>query len=465
MLLNQLAQLLPATQLIATPQGMLPYVTDHRNKRVGQALAVVCPSSVAQVQAIVRLCAAQGVPMVPQGGNTGHMSGQIPDDTGRAVVISLQNMNQLRDIHAYDGVLRCDAGMTLQNVRAAAAQAGWLFPLSIPSQGSAQVGGLISTNAGGTAVYKYGQMRALTLGVEVVLPNGDLYSRLSTVRKDNAGYALPQYFIGAEGTLGIITGAALRLLPPPLQQNVAMVGINDLEQFLPLLAFIEQHSGQALTSCELLSHAALELVHTQYAHLARPFATPSPWNLLLEASFWHASQEAVFADVLLQALDKGLVHNAVLASNTRQQQAMQQLRELVPEAQKHQGASLKHDISVPRNTLPQFVQQVTAQVQALLPSIRPIIFGHIADGNLHYNFSVPEGMSAANFAAYAASIQTMVHNAVQELGGSIAAEHGIGRTKAHELAQRLDPVALQLMHSVKNAIDPQGVMNPRCVLV
>ena len=435
-----------------------PVYPDLRNRRTGRALCEVHPADAEQVAEVVRLCVEAGVPMVPMGGNTGHVAGQIPPEHGRAAVICLNRLNRIRSLEPDCDTLIAEAGVSLHAVRSAAEAAGRMFPLSIASEGSAQIGGLIGTNAGGDAVLRYGQMRALVSGIEAVLPDGTLWRGTARIRKNNAGYDLKQWFIGAEGTLGIVTAASLRLFPRPRARSVGLFALRDLQDMLRLFNLLEAALGARLSCFELLSAASLAAVQRHAPPGAPPFAEIPPYAVLVEAEV----AGILFEDAAAEALSAQVALDAVAAADAGRAAELRAWRERISEAQKGEGASLKHDVSVPRVDLPAFVDEVNAAAAAAVPGIRPVVFGHAADGNLHYNFSQPVGPDPAVFLASADRIRAIVHTATSQRGGSIAAEHGVGRIKAAELAAG-DPVAAALMRALKQALDPKGLMNPGCI--
>ena len=438
------------------------YEMDWRKRYPGRALAVVRPGSTAEVASVLRLCAAQGVAVVPQGGNTGLVGGGVPDASGRQILLSLQRLNKVRAIDAANLTMTVEAGCVLQAVQQAAAAQGLLFPLSLAAEGSCTIGGNLATNAGGTAVLRYGNTRDLCLGLEVVTAQGEVLHGLSGLRKDNTGYDLRHLFIGSEGTLGVITAATLKLYPQPAARMTALAACDTLDAAVALLSLAQARAGAGLTGFELMNRFSLDLVRRHFAQLRQPLP-PCPWTVLLEVSDTESEAHArgVFEGLLESALERGLISDAAIAETLEQSHAMWHLRESIPLAQAEEGLNIKHDIALPISLIPQFVARTDAALQAAIPGIRMVDFGHLGDGNLHYNVQAPEGFDAASFLReHEPAVNRIVFDAVQAHGGSISAEHGIGQLKREELAERKDPVALALMRSIKQALDPQGLLNP-----
>ena len=464
--IEQLVAIVGAAQVVTEVADMAPHLTDWRGRYHGAARCVVRPGTVEEVAAVVRACAAAGVPIVPQGGNTGHVGGGIPDASGTAVLLSLSRLNRIRAVDPDNNTITVEAGCVLQTVQEAAAQAGRLFPLSLAAEGSCEIGGNLATNAGGVQVLRYGNARELTLGLEVVLPDGRIWNGLRGLRKDNTGYDLKQLFIGAEGTLGVITAAVLKLFPQPRSSATAWLAIDTPLHAVRLLHALQAAFGTQLTACELVSEVSLGMVLKHIAG-AQPPLESSPWHLLIELS--GPQEERVLVDALEaflgEAFDNALLTNAVLAQSGEQVRRLWALREDISEAQKKEGFSIKHDISVPVSRLPEFLARADAALQAAYPGIRIVAFGHVGDGNLHYNQSKPEAGENAQFIAAQAEVNRIVHNIVHELGGSISAEHGIGQLKRDELRHYKSAVELDMMHTIKQALDPQGIMNPGKVII
>ena len=462
-----LRALLGAGHVLDSNEAMAPWTRDWRGRYQGRALALARPGDTAQVAAVVRLCAAHRVPIVPQGGNTGLCGGATPDASGSALLLSLQRMQRIRALSGADGVLVAEAGCVLQAVQQAAAGAGLLFPLSLAAEGSATIGGVLSTNAGGTAVLRYGNARALCLGLEVVNAAGAVWNGLSSLRKDNTGYDLRDVFIGAEGTLGIITAASLQLYAQPAAQRTALAIVPDVAAAVELLQRARAALGAALTGFELMSAHSVQLVRTHFPQLPLPLALHAPWCVLLELSDSegeaHAQQR--LEEVLGAALEQGLADDVAVAASLTQAQALWSLREHIPLAQAAEGLNIKHDIAVPISSMAAFVEGTAELLAAAFPGARLVVFGHLGDGNLHYNVQAPLGADAAEFLArHGDACNRLVHDAAAACGGSFSAEHGIGQLKVDELRRYKDPVALLMMRAVKDALDPQGLLNPGKVL-
>ncbi|HMM86340.1 FAD-binding oxidoreductase [Azohydromonas sp.] len=445
------------------------FETDWRRRWHGRALAVVRPGTPAEVATVVRACADAGVAVVPQGGNTGLVGGGVPDDSGTQVLLSLTRLNRVRELDAANLTITVDAGCVLHAVQRAAADAGLLFPLSLAAEGSATIGGNLATNAGGTQVLRYGNARALCLGLEVVTPLGELWDGLSGLRKDNTGYDLRDLFVGSEGTLGVITAATLQLFPRPAAVMTALAACDSIGAAVRLLELARTRLGAGLTGCEAMNRLSLDLVSRHFAQLPRPFAgreTP-PWTVLLELSDGESEAHArdAFEALLADALDAGVIGDAVVAESLAQSKALWQLRESIPLAQAEEGLNVKHDIALPVSRIAAFVAATDAALAAAFPGVRLVDFGHLGDGNLHYNVQAPAGVDAAAFLRdHERAVNALVFDAVAAHGGTFSAEHGIGALKRDELARRKDAVALRMMRAIKAALDPQGVMNPGRVL-
>lgn len=454
---------------VLTGADAAPYLTDWRERYSGQALAVVRPGSTDEVAAVVRLCADAGVPIVPQGGNTGLCGGATPDDSGRAVVLSLQRLNRIRDIDPDNDTMDVEAGCVLQTVQEAAREAGRVFPLSLAAEGSCTIGGNLATNAGGTQVLRYGTMRALTLGLEVVTAQGDIWHGLRGLRKDNTGYDLRDLFIGSEGTLGIITAATLKLFPQPVAHCTALLALASIEDAITMLARARHGFGASLTAFELMASDCLDDVVRCFPQQRLPFDGDSaalPWFALLELSDSESEVHARkrFETVLGAAMESGCVADAVIAGSSAQSKALWHLRESIPLAEKESFKAIKHDVSLPVSRMAAFVRDTNAALQQAFPGIRHVIFGHLGDGNLHYNVARGGDWADADLLARQNEVFTVVHDSVHAMGGSISAEHGVGQLKPSALVRYKDPVEISLMRSIKQALDPQGIMNPGKVL-
>jgi len=451
---------------LEAPDAVAPFLTDFRRLYHGATPLVLLPRDVAVVAQILRICNRESVAVVPHGGNTGYCGGATPDESGSQIVLSLRRLNRVRQIDAANYSMIIEAGCTLAEAQAAAREADRLFPLSLGSEGTAQIGGNLSTNAGGTAVLRYGMMRDLVLGLEVVLADGRVLHALKSLRKDNTGYDVKSLFIGAEGTLGVITAACLKLFPKPADAATALVAIDSPQHALDLLARLRTAAGDQVTSFELMPRLAVELTVRHVPGVADPLDQNTPWYLLIELSSPNPRQE--LTNLLTAALEDaaagGTITNAMLATSIGQAQAMWKLRETVPEAQRRHGASLKHDVSVPVSAIPTLIEEGSALVRRLAPEGEVIPYGHAGDGNLHFNVSQRPESDIKSFVARGPVLELAMFDLVESLGGSISAEHGIGRLKAAEFARRADPVELALMHVLKRALDPNGILNPGKVL-
>jgi FAD/FMN-containing dehydrogenase len=442
------------------------YTIDFRRLYKGVTPLVLMPREVAQVARILSICDRDELAVVPHGGNTGYCGGATPDESGSQIVLSLRRLNRVRRIDVDDYSMVVEAGCTLAEAQAAAQSKDRLFPLSLGSQGTAQIGGNLSTNAGGTAVLRYGMMRDLVLGLEVVLADGRVMSGLRSLRKDNTGYDLKSLFIGAEGTLGVITAACLKLFPKPADIATALVGLETPRHALELLGHLRSTAGEELTAFELMPRIAVELTVRHISGVANPLDQNAPWYALVELSAASAGERlaGVLGESLQEAAERSLLKDASIATSLAQSHAMWKLRESIPEAQRHHGASLKHDVSVPISKIPELIERGSALVRRLAPEGEVVSYGHMGDGNLHFNVSQRSGAPSAAFLGHAAPLETAIFDLVESLGGSISAEHGIGRLKAAELARRADPVKLAAMRALKTALDPKGILNPGKVL-
>ncbi|MEY3612237.1 MAG: hypothetical protein RJB14_1959 [Pseudomonadota bacterium] len=440
---------------------------DWRKRVKGLALAVVRPGNTAEVAAVVKACAASNTPIVPQGGNTGLVVGGVPDGSGTQIVLSMTRMNTVRAIDPANLTITVEAGCVLQNLQAAAENAGFLFPLSLGAEGSCTIGGNLGTNAGGTQVVRYGNTRELCLGLEVVTAQGDIWHGLSGLRKDNTGYDLRNLMIGSEGTLGIITAATMKLFPQPAAQLTAWAAVPSMEAAVQLLGMAHQRMGPGLTGFEVMGQFALSLVDKHYPQLRVPLWQETPWCVLLENSDSEneAHARSQFEALLETALEAGCVTDAVVAENLTQARGLWHIRESITLAQAQEGLNIKHDISIPVSRIPAFVAETDALLAREVPGVRMVDFGHLGDGNLHYNVQAPEGADEKAFLRENEErVNTLVFDQVKRFDGSISAEHGVGELKVGKLPLYKDPTALAMMRAVKQALDPQNLLNPGRVL-
>ena len=465
-LLDQLRPICGSAHVLQQ-QDLSAYERDWRGREQGRALCVVRPGSTAEVAAVVKTCAAAGVPMVPQGGNTGLVMGSTPDGSGREVVLSLQRMNTVRQMDAANATVTVEAGCVLERLQQVADDAGFLFPLSLASEGSCTIGGNLASNAGGTQVLRYGNARDLCLGLEVVTPQGEVWHGLSGLRKDNTGLDLRNLFIGSEGTLGVITAATLKLFPKPLAQRTAWAAVPSVQAAVDLLGLAQRHLGAGLTGLEMMGQVALGLVAKHMPQLKIPLWQDAPYCVLLELSDTDSQDHAhaQLERLLEAAIAQGCVSDAVVAQSLAQSKELWHVRESISMAQAAEGLNIKHDIALPVSAIPAFVTTTDALLAEQLPGVRMVNFGHLGDGNLHYNVQCPLHADTAAFLhAHEAQVNHWVYEAVKSFGGSISAEHGIGRLKADTLPHYKDPVALAMMRSIKQALDPKNLMNPGRVL-
>ncbi len=466
LLLGSLREIVGDTYLVADAAAMAPYLADWRGRFTGRARAVVLPADTGEVARIVAACAAARVPIVPQGGRTGLVLGSVPDASGTAIVLSLRRMNRIRAIDPANRTMTVEAGCILHDIQQAALEAGMLFPLSLAAEGSCTIGGNLSTNAGGTAVLRYGNTRELCLGLEVVTAQGQVWDGLRGLRKDNTGYALRELFIGGEGTLGVITAAVLKLYPQPKAALTALVALESPQAALGLLALMQERCGAALTGYELMSDFCLRLVAAQFPALPKPFAAHYAQYALVELSSNESEDHAaeLVESSIGAALDAGIALDAVLATSGAQSLGLWKLREHIPLAQAAAGKNIKHDISLPVSSIPAFIEQTDAALQAAFPGCQLVCFGHLGDGNLHFNVAPPEGKGHDAFLGHQESVNRIVHDSVAAFGGSISAEHGVGALKRDELPRYKSAVELDMMRAVKAALDPLGIMNPGKIL-
>ncbi|HEV2272008.1 MAG TPA: FAD-binding oxidoreductase [Steroidobacteraceae bacterium] len=468
------AQVLSGLERILGAQGVLPgeagdleaYLTDQRRLYHGRALAVARPRTVAEVTELLAFCSEQRIGVVPQGGNTGYCGGATPDESGRQILVSLSRLNRIRHVDALDYSLVAEAGCVLAQIQRAADESQRFFPLSLGSEGTCQLGGNLSTNAGGIHVLRYGMMRDLVLGLEVALADGRLLSSLGTLRKDNTGYDVKSLFLGAEGTLGIITAASLKLFPKLRAFATAFVAVPEPGAAVTLLARIRDASGDRVSSFELIPRIAVDLTTRHIPGVRDPLDARYPWYVLCELTSPRAADplEDLLEQTLAGALDEKLVLDAAVARNERDRLAFWKLRETIPEAQRLDGGSLKHDISVPVAAIPQFIERGSRWVADNVPDGRLVAYGHLGDGNLHFNLNQAPDADRAAFLSREEPVKRAIHDLVKDFGGSFSAEHGIGRLKVGELERYGSPVELDLMRAIKQALDPNGILNPGKVL-
>jgi D-lactate dehydrogenase (cytochrome) len=465
-IIARLKQIVGPRGFIDDPAEIAPYLVEQRNLYHGATPIVLRPAKSEEVAAIVKACAAAHVPVVPQGGNTGLCGGGVPPEDGRAVVLALGRMNRVRAIDPIDFTITVEAGCILADVQKAAESADRLFPLSLGAEGSCQIGGNLSTNAGGIGVLRYGNTRDLCLGLEVVLPDGQMWNGLRGLRKDNTGYALKHLFIGAEGTLGIITAATMKLFPRPREVETAFLGLHKVENAMALFARAREASGDQLTAFELIPRIGLDIAMKHVSGIADPLARAFPWYVLMEMS---SSREAgglrdALEKFLAETMESDLVADGAIAASSAQARSFWRIREGLVEAQIPEGGGIKHDVSVPVSQVAKFIVRASAAVSETLPGIRPVAFGHVGDGNVHFNLLEPVGADTKQFLGRWDEFNRIVHDIVADMDGSISAEHGIGRLKVEELAHYRAALELALMRRVKHAIDPDGTMNPGKIL-
>jgi FAD/FMN-containing dehydrogenase len=455
----EISALLGEGSIITAPEQMSPYLNEPRRRFHTGAAAVVRPGSVAEVQALCRWANERGVALIPQGGNTGLVGAQVPL-RGDEVIVSMQRLDRLRDINADAGHMTVEAGMILENAHKAAEDAGAMFPLWLASQGTARIGGLLSSNAGGVQVLAFGNARELCLGVEAVLADGRLYQGLNALKKDNTGYDLKDLLIGAEGTLGIITAATLKLFPQPEAHETALCAVATPEAALELFYVMRERTGSRLTGFELMPRFGIDLQikHGMLAH--DPAPAPSPWYALVEINRMRGGAPGALQEGLEEALTRGIIADATIAQSEADRTLMWAAREQMSNVQSREGASIKHDVSVPVAAVPTLIAEGSAAALRVVDGVRPCPFGHLGDGNIHFNFSQPVGADPKAFMAREKDLNAVIYEVVLRLGGSVSAEHGIGQLKTGLLRQVKDPVALEMMRAIKTALDPRGILNP-----
>jgi FAD/FMN-containing dehydrogenase len=464
-ILNTLATLVGPAHVLT--EDLAAWEIDWRKQYKGRALAVVRPGTTQEVAAVIKACVASAISIVPQGGNTSLVGGSTPDPSGTQIILSLRRMDRVRSIDPANLTLTADSGCILQNLQDAAEQQGFMFPLSLAAEGSCTLGGNLGTNAGGTQVLRYGNTRELCLGLEVVTAQGEIWNGLSGLRKDNTGYDLRHLFIGSEGTLGVITAASMKLVPLPAAQLSAWAAVPSLQAAVALLGLAHRQLGAGLTGFEVMGQFALSLVARHFPLQRVPLFAETPFCVLLENSDHESEAHArVQLETLLEAaLKQGCVSDAVLAENLGQAKALWHVRESIPMAQVEEGANIKHDISIAVSLIPEFVKTTDRLLQEAIPGVRLVNFGHLGDGNLHYNVQAPEGQDAAQFLlGHEEAVNTLVFDSVTRFGGSISAEHGVGYLKVDKLEKHKSPVALDMMRAIKRALDPLNLMNPGRVI-
>jgi len=438
------------------------YTHENRDMFIGNTPLVLKPANTGEVASIMRLASQTKTPVVPQGGHTGHVGGAVSDESGTQIVLSLERMKEIREVDLKGDVMICEAGVILETVQKLADDNDRLFPLALGSQGSCQIGGNISTNAGGTGVLAYGNTRALVMGLEVVLPSGEIWNGLRRLKKDNTGYDLKDLFIGAEGTLGIITAAVLKLFPKPRGKAVGFCGLKTPDKALELFMQASSLAGQGLTAFELMAKTPLEFTLRNMENVRNPLGDIHPWHVLIEVSSNLSQQEAdqTLEAILEAAFESENIDDAALSSSLSQANDFWRIREMMPVSQKYEGGSMKHDVSVPLHLVPEFLKQADRIVLDAMPEARLCTFGHLGDGNMHYNISQPVGTDTTGFLDRQPEINAFIHDLVVSMGGSVAAEHGVGRLKRDLLARIKDPVEINLMRSIKQTLDPENIMNP-----
>jgi len=463
-LLSTLREILDDRGVITDPSETVPYLQERRGRFHGESQVIVRPRNAAEVQAVVRACIAHKTPLVPQGGNTGLCGGAVAN--ADQVILSLERLKQIRDIDPANNTMTVEAGCILAELQATALEARRFFPLSLAAEGSCQIGGNLATNAGGINVLRYGNARDQVLGLEAVMPTGDLLSDLHGLRKNNTGYDLKQLLIGSEGTLGIITAATLKLYPYPDQSATALVALRDLSESIAFLERAQSGSGGTLCSFELMPRVGLDFACKHVSGCSDPMTAPHEWYVLLslQASGNAISVDALLSEILEKALEVAEIHDAVIASSEQQAKSLWKLREGIVEGQRLEGASIKHDVSVPVSKVPEFIETAWATVAKRVPGIRPCPFGHVGDGNIHFNLSQPVDMDAEAFLGLWEEVNDLVHDHVAGLGGSFSAEHGIGMSKIDEMQRYKDPTALNVMAAIKKALDPDCLFNPGKVI-
>ncbi|UVV68039.1 FAD-binding oxidoreductase [Brucella anthropi] len=465
-LIERFSAIVGEKNALTAPEDLAAYLVEQRDLYHGRTPLVLRPGSTEEVAAIMKLASETKTPVVPQGGNTGLVGGQQPDESGAAIILSLGRMNRIRNLDTVGNLVTLEAGVILKNLQEAAEKAGRLFPLSLGAEGSCQIGGNLGSNAGGTAVLAYGNMRELCLGLEVVLPTGEILNDLRYVKKDNTGYDLKDLFIGSEGTLGVITAAVLKIFPQPKGKGVAYAGLRNPGDVLRLFQLATEHAGPSLTGFELMPRVGVEFTVRHVDGVRDPLESPHDWYVLIDISSTRSEEDArtTLETILTEAFESDIIQDAAIGESVAQAQSFWKMREEMSWAQKPEGGSIKHDISVPVASIPAFIHEANAATLEMFPGARIVCFGHIGDGNLHYNVSQPVGADKEAFLARWHELNHRIHTIVASYTGSISAEHGIGQLKREELAFFKQDVALDLMRRIKSAFDPAGIMNPGKVL-
>ncbi|EEQ95117.1 FAD-binding oxidoreductase [Brucella intermedia] len=465
-LIERFSAIVGEKNALTAPEDLAAYLIEQRDLYHGRTPLVLRPGSTEEVAAIMKLASETKTPVVPQGGNTGLVGGQQPDESGTAIILSLGRMNRIRNLDTVGNLVMLEAGVILKNLQDAVEKAGRLFPLSLGAEGSCQIGGNLGSNAGGTAVLAYGNMRELCLGLEVVLPTGEILNDLRYVKKDNTGYDLKDLFVGSEGTLGVITAAVLKIFPQPKGKGVAYAGLRSPEDVLRLFQLATEHAGPSLTGFELMPRVGVEFTVRHVDGVRDPLESPHDWYVLIDISSSRSEEDArtTLETILTEAFENDIIQDAAIGESVAQAQSFWKMREEMSWAQKPEGGSIKHDISVPVASIPAFIREANAATLEMIPGARIVCFGHIGDGNLHYNVSQPVGADKEAFLARWHELNHRIHTIVASYTGSISAEHGIGQLKREELAFFKQDVALDLMRRIKAAFDPAGIMNPGKVL-
>lgn len=465
--IGRLTQILGPQYVLTEEDAKTPFLTDWRKRFTGKALAVLLPGTSTEVSQIVKLCAERQIALVPQGGHTGFCGGATPDNSGKQVILNLKRMNHIREIDVANQTITVEAGCILQVVQEKAAEKGYLFPLSLGAEGSCMIGGNLATNAGGTNVLRYGNARDLCLGLEVVTATGEIWNGIKGLRKDNTGYDLRDLFIGSEGTLGIITAAVMKLYPLPISQWTTLVACESIADSIALLNLFQKRATSLLTGFEMMTQESLELNEKHFPHMANPLKGNPPFTILIELSDYESENHVrqLLETILEEAFETNLINDAVIASNLSQANAFWHMREHITLAQAEEGANLKHDITIPLSSLDRFISDTDALIRAKYPGVRIINFGHLGDGNLHYNIAPPLGIDPKAFnVANEKPIHELVYAQVELCNGSISAEHGVGQLKLDGLRAHKGDVAHELMKTLKRALDPQNILNPNKVV-